>query len=313
MMWSSLAAGIQAAVFAPSMRRLLFLAFGAAILTLNSCHLFDTEEPIPAYLHIKAFDVKVKNDGSQGSASHQIGQAWVYVDRQLVGVFETPVTVPVLKTGDQEVIVYAGVRKNGRFEDRIPYPFFEGYVDTINLVAAEIDTVAPVAVYKESVEFAWLEDFEDRSISLESSGTNITIDSIGLTSEPTDVFEYDGFGNKVSAVIDMGEGAQAFESSSISRFDFPRGVDLFMEMNYKTDVPLQVGLYPLNSSTVLGIPVLLLFPTDGEWKKVYISLGEDVNSAEFSGTDFKIFFNALSNGDPANQKIFLDNIKVLHF
>ncbi len=281
-------------------------------ISLTSCHLFDKEEPIPSYLHIDKFDLEVKPDNSQGSNDNDIVDAWVFVDRQLIGVFELPVTLPVLNAGYKEVIISPGIKKNGLSDHRIIYPFYTSFVDTIQLDPAQIDTVRPKIAYRETAIFSWIEDFEDKSISLEPSGTGRTIDTIRLTTDPLEVYNYDGVKNKVSAVVDMKTGFQVFEASTISQYDIPQNVEVYLEMNFKSDVDVQVGFYPLNNTIIKGVGVLRLFPSK-EWKKTYISLGEDINAPANKGSDIRIFFNAVSNNPEPGSKIYLDNLKLVHF
>ena len=86
-----------------------------------------------------------------------------------------------------------------------------------------------------------------------------------------------------------------------------------MEVNYKSDVPIQFGLYPTSGSSLdVGIPVYLSFSNPKEWKKAYIRLSPDVNSTVNTGKNFRIFINAV-NAEDKNAVILIDNIKVLHF
>ena len=61
-----------------------------------SCNAIDRDEPIPSYLHITEFELSVPGDNSQGSSAADIRDVWLDVNGQAVGVFEVPVTVPVL-------------------------------------------------------------------------------------------------------------------------------------------------------------------------------------------------------------------------
>jgi hypothetical protein len=125
------------------------------------------------------------------------------------------------------------------------------------------------------------------------------------------VFDYDGTSNKASGAVDLPLGRQIFQNSSISSYVLPRADDVYLEMNYKTDVGLQTGIIASNSTS--PVPIVFLFPTDGIWKKAYISLAEDLNSAEYDGAEFKIFFDALSNIDTTViNHIYFDNIKLVH-
>ena len=285
------------------------------IISFSGC---DDVEPIPAYLHIASIDLAVNADGSQGDNTDDIVDAWVFVDGQEVGTFELPATIPVLHSGSSVVTVLAGIKKNGLNTDRVIYPFYEAYEVTMELIPSQVDTLRPVVKYREGVTFPWLENFEDNSISLTGSGSGTT-DSFIITEDPEDVFNYDGVNNLRSGETIIGNGFQRWENSSVDLFDLPRiGQDIYLEINFKCNTEFVVGIYPINSPIATGVPIVNFFSTadsDGEnmqWKKAYVSLKEDVNNPEFQNAEFKVFFNTQSNQGSAT-KIFLDNIKLIHF
>lgn len=284
---------------------------------ISSCK--DEVEPIPAYIHIPRIEVMVLPDGTQGSNNQEIVDAWVYVGPELIGVFELPATVPILAAGTQDVLIVPGIKKNGLFQDRTAYPFLRPYSQERNLVPAVVDTIIPVLSYYESLKFAWLEDFEDNKLSLEKSGSTTTEDSMFIISDPAEVMDYDGSANKFSGYAPLDTGFSIFEFSSIERFDLPRGgQDIYLELNFKSNTEMVVGIYPINSLVVNGIPIVNLFSTETgsgelEWKKVYVSLKEDVNTQGFGGSQFRVFFNARSNTKAFTPEFYLDNIKLIHF
>jgi hypothetical protein len=292
------------------LRRGLTLLFIYVCVGLVACDPFEKDGPIPAYIRIEKFTVQTKSDNSQGSGAHAIEDAWLYVENELIGVFEVPVTVPVIAIGKKRITIFGGIRKNGLANTRIPYPFYTTYNDTLDLVLTEIDTIRPVVKYYDALKFPWLEDFEDNSISFSKSGTDVTVDSMYITKDQSLVFDYDGVSNLASGAVDIPLGSQIFQNASIESYDLPRSDDVYLELNYKTDVALQTGL--IATKTTTAIPLLLLFPTDGEWKKAYISLAEDLNDPKYSGSEFKIFLDAVSNSDTSINQIFIDNVKIIH-
>jgi len=54
-------------------------------------HLINPAEPIPSYIHIDKIDLTT-DYSSQGTSSNKITDAWIYVDNELIGAFEMPVT-----------------------------------------------------------------------------------------------------------------------------------------------------------------------------------------------------------------------------
>jgi hypothetical protein len=280
----------------------------------EGCKSFDKAEPVPAYIYINRIDLQVKPDGSQGSNAHDIRDAWILVNGELVGAFELPCMVPVLKKDSCLITVFAGVKVNGQMNNRKFYPFYEVFTKKIFLKPTEIDTLKPVLTYKEAVNFQWIEDFEDLAVSLEKTGVTRTIDTLSLTNKPNEVFEYTKPGNKYSGKVDFRGKRGTFENSSIGIYDLPRTTsDIYLEVNYKSDVPISFGIYPTSGTSLdFGIPVYASYASPLEWKKAYIRLSDDVNSSANTGKKFRIFVNAVNNQDSA-AVIFIDNIKLLHF
>lgn len=279
-----------------------------ALLFILSC---DKAEQIPGYLKIDRIDLQTKTDRSQGSIAHDIVDAWVYVDNQFIGVFELPAKVPVLYEGEHEIKIVAGIKKNGLANERAAYPFFEPYSTTLNIVPGNVNTINAIVQYNDGVEFAWLEDFEDKTNSMEKSGSNSTVDSMHIESDSVKVFAYNGTTEKHSIRADLDSGYQIFQFATTQLYDLPRGKEIYLEFNYKTDVELVAGIYPITGTVVNGVPVVNFFATT-QWKKAYVSLSEDINSSAYQGVDFRIFFGATKNLEsPAN--VYLDNIKLVHF
>ena len=266
------------------------------------------------YFFIDTFSLTTKSDNSQGSNAHDIKDAWVYVDGQLIGAFEVPVTIPVLAMDTARITILAGIKKNGRSDDREIYPFYKAAQDTMVLVPGRIDSFFPKIRYHDSTEFKWIEDFEDRTISFEPSGVDIEEDSMRLTYDPSEVYRHSNL-NQVSGYIEFDSINQRFENSTISKFAVPRNSSTYLEMNYNLETEAQIGFYAYDQAGILidRVNVLYLFKTDGEWKKSYISLNEDMSDPRFTNATFKIFIYAKNFSDNPNARVYFDNLKLLHF
>ena len=105
------------------------------------------------------------------SYSHKIVDAWLVVDNEIIGTFELPATIPVLKHGTKKVKIYAGIYRDGIKGLRMIYPFYTNYDSMRTLVAGTIDTIAPVITYDSSVIFTFNpeEDFEKGTIFIKTS------------------------------------------------------------------------------------------------------------------------------------------------
>ncbi|MCK6650821.1 MAG: hypothetical protein L6Q66_14285 [Bacteroidia bacterium] len=165
--------------------KLFFLLLPA--LTWYSCNIINPAEPIPSYIRING--ISLTTVAGQGSNSSKITDAWVYVDEQLVGCFELPVTIPILKEGVHQLKIRGGIKVNGISATRSPYPFYDSYTQTISFNKGEVQTISPVVKYLSSADFTCMEDFEASTGTIlynSPSGTDTTLAVTTLTSE---VFE----------------------------------------------------------------------------------------------------------------------------
>ena len=230
-----------------------------------------------------------------------------------------PATIPILTSGKQKLTILGGVKKNGFVNQRVIYPFLKSFDLEKEFIPSKVDTVSPIMSYNDNVTFPWIEDFEDGSISLVGSGSNTTYDSLVITREEDEVYQFDGVNNKATGKIEIPLGIEVFENSTIANFDLPRsGQEIYLEVNFKCNTEFAVGIYPITSNFVTGVPILNLTSTKDangtmQWKKTYISLKEDVNDPLYTGADFRVFFNAQTNNTSETPLIYFDNIKLVHF
>lgn len=264
------------------------------------------EEPIPAYIRIDSFTFTT-NYSVQGSASHKIQDAWIYIDDQLVGAFEMPCTVPVLYFGEHTLKVLPGVKENGISETRIPYPFYERYEAKVTLTAGQILTVAPTSTYAASADFSWMEDFEGAGHSIcKNTGAVDSVMEMIQTPEPG-VFEGSGSGGFFLT------NANSYFGMTCNKYVLPKaGAAVFLEINYSCNTDFNIGIVGYDGSG--GIEVqsisLTLRPTSG-WNKVYVNLTNEVTAAVTSGT-FSIFFSMIKNQDIPTSYAYVDNIKLIN-
>ena len=86
-------------------------------------------------------------------------------------------------------------------------------------------------------------------------------------------------------------------------------------MNLRSDsaVFVQVGMYAVDGTDIVDqIPLLFIFPTEGKWKKFYISLGGDINNQKYAGNTFKIFMTCVTVDRSDSPKFYFDNFKIVY-
>ena len=106
-----------------------------AVLLLASCNIINPSESEPAYLTIN--NITLQANSSEGGNTHNIKDAWVYVNSQLVGIYQMPATFPVLEEGEQVVEVFAGIKVNGITDYPDAYTFYERDSIIVDLLLGE--------------------------------------------------------------------------------------------------------------------------------------------------------------------------------
>lgn len=260
----------------------------------NSCSKEDLEATIPSYISIDKFTLTT-NFATQGTNSHNITDAWVYIDNDLLGVFELPAKFPVLKEGNVKIDVYPGIKENGISERRSRYLFYNAYSEHINLEKGKTLNITPSTTYTSGTNFFWMEDFESASLPF---SYNSTSDSV-IYKTSSDVFE--GF---YSGKVSLIPGMDFFECYTQPFTTLPRNKTVFLELNFKTNQPVLVGLYADNEQ--VGVFYLNATST---WKKIYLNFTEPIKSKS-TAAEYKIFFGFQSKVD--YPEFAFDNLKIVH-
>lgn len=274
--------------------------------------------PDPSWIEVGTWKL-VENPNSQNSPgilTDNISDAWVYVNDELVGVFEVPFKIPILKDGDAEVKVYPAIRNNGISATKKIYPFLDAYVTNVNLVKNETVVITPITQYKNATQF-WIEDFEDATYDiLEGTASLATIvrvnDPAVLNPEINDGF----FGR-----ISLDETINSYSGSTTANFNgslvmnLPRGQEVYLEIDYHTTNAITTGVIAVGSGGVVDNPYIQLNPqseSEVHWKKIYIDLREIVSSSS-TADYFEFSFRAILDEGDSSGEINIDNIKAVYF
>lgn len=278
---------------------LFFLLF---VLILSGC---TSDKGVPAYIRINAISVSTEPI-TEGTNSSNITDAWIYVDDNLVGAYELPCDVPVLATGNRKVSVGAGVKINGISSLRAPYPFYRFYETNTELVAGESIDIQPEVTYFDSLQFAFLANFDDISGSkLEASGATDT--TIGITNNPAKVFEGNG-----SMIAQLNRDSGFVEFQFVETINLPKqGTIVYLEFDYKNTHVLSVGLKSYYPSSGTQSTELINLNKSDEWKKVYISMTRAV-SEQLNAANYRVYFYSLKPAGSEPLEILIDNMKIIY-
>lgn len=288
------------------LRYFLFFLFSVClIISITSCEDKITESEIPSYIRIDTIPLTTDYN-EQGTASNKITDAWVYIDDNLVGAFELPAQFPVLASGKHKITVRPGIKLNGISATRYYYYFYSKYDITTTLYQDSVIKINPTTTYADYTYFAWKEDFESGSISLQRDSKSDT----GLV-RATGTLAFEG---NVSGLAVLDGDRDTCEISSTDAFSLPTSgtKSIYLELNYKNNVPFTVGLIVNDYGLYSHIyhEVLILNKTD-VWKKVYVNLTPSVST--YSGAkNFGIFFGFVRDTSAPKAEVYLDNIKLVH-
>jgi len=265
-----------------------------------SCDIINPEESIPTYINIQEINLNTDYN-SEGSNSKNISDAWVFIDDEFIGGYQLPATFPVLKEGEHVLKVQAGIKNSGATALRLDYPFYETFEQKVTLTPEQTITITPTVEYFRTLDFEWLEDFDNLSTSLEPSDESVPLE---ITNDSSLAFEGNG-----SAKINTTQEAFFYGLSPTLRLP-NNGSRVFLEMDYKTEGLMEVRLITKLIGEVDESSIIVLFPKTA-WNKIYIDLGSSV-SAQPNALSFQVAIVCYNGNEQANATSYIDNIKIIH-
>ena len=282
----------------------VFLFF--LLLVQSACEKFSGDQTIPAYLSIDSIALQINDPGVEGSASHNITDAWVFIDDNSIGAYQLPAHFPVLKEGKHKLTIFAGIKKDGIAATRVTYPFYAQVERNINLVPdSTLEVGLLKTAYESTSKFTWKENFEDVSMSMDTTRQS----SVKLEETPSgSPLTFEG---SHSGMIRLDTTHNFFEVVTHNQFPIPVSVPVYLEMNFNSSISFNVGVFIYASGYVIyQVPILTLVPTNGKWKKIYIDLSVSLNA--YTGAQhYKVYLANFANQGITNALVLFDNFKVV--
>lgn len=285
-----------------------FLLLTAGILTMltSSC---DTA-PAPEVAYITVDTLVVSASGAQGTSSSKINTFWVEQNGAQIGAFIPPCEVPVLAGDDQEIRIIPGISINGSYTQRNQYEMLNAKTFNWDLAPYSKRALSQnqsTFTYNNSYTIEIVENFDGVGLSFNRAPQSDT--TLQVIDESEGAFTHPGETPNKSGRITMPPTTIA-EFRTPQAFELPQaGANVWLEVNYKTDVPLTFGVIANEQFQSLQAPVVTLFPNE-EWNKVYLNLVTEVSGYPNAG-DFNLFFGAINNTDDT-ATVLVDNLKLLY-
>lgn len=265
--------------------------------------------PDPSWLEVNKWDLQINSSSVMytGELTENITDAWVFVDDQIIGVFEVPFKIPILKSGSVNIKIYPTVKNNGISATKKIYPFLEVYEINTELVQNQTLTLNPTTRYYSNTNF-WVEDFEDAGVKIQDDPN--TVAHLETGNDPL-ILEY---GNNYGHVS-LTSPESFWIAKTNGQLNLPKnGKDVYLEIDYYNTNSVTTGLMAAAATGNVGNTNVQLNkqdPSSIKWKKIYIELTE-ITSHSQSAQYFEVTFEALFDAIGSQGDIYIDNIKVVH-
>ena len=264
--------------------------------------------PEVAYLEVNSLDVSAT--ATQGTSSSKLNTLWVEQNGQQLGAFIPPCRIPLLAGDDQEIRLIPGISINGSYSQRNQYEMLNSKTFNWNLEpysTIRLGNSGRTFTYNSTYTLRIIEDFDGVGLNFSRAFQSDT--TIIIVGDDEGAFEFSGENPNKSGKVVMLPSSRA-EFRTPEAFELPQqGANVWLEVNYKTDVPLTIGVVANETLQSVQAPVVTLFANEN-WNKVYVNLVTEVSGYPGAG-DFNLFFGAINNtADTA--EILIDNIKLLY-
>lgn len=293
-------------------------------LIISSCKKFTGDVTIPAYLQLDAITVVPQQ---QGAPSIEAGFYTSNVDcvqlichfegdasETVLGTFQLPCTLPVLRHGDMEYLtVIPCVKQNGIASTRIEYPYFQRL--KLNDVHLTPDSITHIGTL-DTTSGLWTlqthyysldridiltEDYFEPTAFATHFDTTLT----WIKNDPGNACTGQGYG-----LVHLDDTMQTRRFYIPEEYTVEKTKFLYLEMDYWTDHMLEVYItgYVTASSNASTLPVMKLYANNG-WQKIYINLGKTWSQLN-NNNPISISFQAL-NTEGISGDVRIDNIKII--
>jgi hypothetical protein len=265
------------------------------------------DQPEVAWLKLEPWVLQENNNATadQGAMSHNISQAFVNMDGEILGAFELPVKIPVIGDGDHNFIIIPGIINNGISNTKRRYPFMEQFEQSITLKKNDTVSVTPTTRYFSDLTFL-VEDFESPAIQFEYANQS----TVQFTREDDpEILQWGGYyGSIVLSEIDSLFSARTTFGAALPK----QGAEIYLEMDYYNTNSMLTSVLSFGNGTLYEDPNIQLNPQENpEWKHIYIELKELV-SFRTQSPFAEVNLTSLLDKVNSEQYVYLDNIKVIY-
>jgi hypothetical protein len=280
------------------MKANLFLLYFLLTIVFISCA---DESETPVFITMKPPAIEIPTE--RGSDFQIIEEYYLFHRTSLLGGFSYDQAIPVLADGNEDILIFPGIRVNAVKEQPDIYSMMDP--DTLRRTFTPGDAIEfkPTFRYRNQVNFKILEDFETGNgflLDIDDNSNTTLVRTLGR-----------GYNNTAGGVLAVTADDRFNEIAwSESLSNFPLTGDVIVEITYKSNIELRVGI--LASSPLIGTDInykLGLFPS-AEWNKVYVDIAPEIRSS--NKEEIRLLFGASYDIANVAGEVILDDIKLLH-
>ena len=262
------------------------------VLLYTACEVINPEEEVAAFIRIDEV-----NTTEVGTAN--ITDLWFYFENELQGTYPIPSVFPVLRHGEQDIYIAAGIKKNGIASSRDKYPFYRWHNENITLSPGDTTLISPRISYNTDIVF--IEDFNNQSIGHQFDTTS--------TSTMKPEFIYTNNNGYLYANLNQEGDKMSIIGPTIT---LPLLSEIYVELDYKCNANFLVGLMCYYPQYAIPKVTNVIAPKE-DWNKIYLDLDDFVTSEITNGAfSFSVWIAMDQDTTLENSELYLDNIKLLH-
>jgi hypothetical protein len=285
--------------------------FCLLLVLVSSCDIINPQEEVPGFLLVSPF--QLTTTPAQGSSSSKITEVWVSVDGEFLGAFPLPARIPVLGSGERRISLQAGIKDNGISSSPDIFPFYTITNTTLNLQPNQTYTIQPGITYLPETRFALIENFEGPQHVF----SELRVGGPNQAMQKSTVAPFEGTASGL-ITLDSTHTIAEIATRPIFRNLNERSPFVYLEMDYKSEVPVLVGLVGYGPNTPLTGRTLYEagFLPKENWNKIYFNLSQSIFASGLN--DFQVVVQAaipVQNGTLTRNtaRIWIDNVKLVHF
>jgi hypothetical protein len=266
------------------------------LLFLTSCV---KENAVPAYITIPSFSFTTSV--GQGTSAQKISDVWVYVDGQSLGAYQIPAHFPFLGVGKHEFLLFAGIRNNGIRSNPVIFASAKTYSTTLDVKSGDDITIRPTATYIDGIKFWLNEEFET------TNTFTVNRDNNAATGFSTFANGFEGR----SASITLTKSSPIIEKATSARAQLPDNAQTtLIELHYKTESPLEVGLVGYSTASPNGeTSYKIILSPNKTWNKTYIDVTQEAKNLK--AKDFQVVFRSQLPDTLTQAVVLIDNVKLV--